>query len=68
MKTAKAKPTITRHARPDWCHLCGQERTDCVDIWGMRAAQLSRKSADYLRICGQCAGTILDTSKTKATP
>ena len=62
-KKATDLMTITPHERADWCHLCGEWREDCVDVWGTELGRIKNDTADYIRICAKCAKAILTISK-----
>jgi len=54
--------SIWSHANtlPDWCHVCGYRRHDLADIFYPNNAEHDKANSKYIRICTDCAKTILE--------
>jgi hypothetical protein len=58
---------MTPHGSKSWCNLCGQRRTDLVDIYFAKNAEkdVAIGKGGYIRICGDCGRQIASIAEGK---
>jgi hypothetical protein len=58
---------ISRHSpEPDWCHLCGERKTESADVRYADNAENDDERAPrqrYVRICAGCADRIATVAR-----
>lgn len=52
---------IRIHAEPDWCHICGRQDANQVDVYypeDARCAGSCTPNTKYLRLCQECIAAL----------
>ncbi len=55
--------TITKKIGEDWCHICGTRTNQIADIFYPENAENENDEKEYVRMCINCASTIIEVIK-----